>query len=168
MRTWLAVVLLLFGFGGVARAQEPACFAPPKTFDGARPIAAARTLGGEPHPALTLAEPAHLALVEARKLILISPPGKPVGEADKGGLVRLHIAMSGTYRIALGGKAWIDVVAKGRSLESVAHSHGAPCSGIAKQVDFTLAPGDYTIQLTEAQTDTLDMLVTLLSSSSQT
>jgi hypothetical protein len=163
MRAFVAMIVLALGFAGIAKAAEPACFAPPHTFDGARSIAAARTLGGEPNPMLTIAEPARLALVEARRLILVAPPGKPVGDTDKGGLVRLHIAMSGTYRIALGGKAWIDVVQTGKPVESVAHAHGAPCSGIAKQVDFALAPGDYTIQLTEAQVDTLDLLVTKLS-----
>jgi hypothetical protein len=160
MRIRHAMAWMLLGLPGVARAQERACFAPPHTFDGARPIAAARTLGGEPHPTLTLAEPAHVALVEARKLILVSPPGKPVGVDDRGGLVRLHVTLGGTYRLALGGKAWIDVVQKGKSVVSAAHQHGAPCSGIAKQVDFVLEPGDYTVQLTEAQTDALDMLVT--------
>jgi hypothetical protein len=162
MRIWLAAILLILGFSGAAWAQEPACFAPPRTFDGARAVTAARTLGGEPNPALTLGEPAHVALFAARKLILVAPPGKPMGADDKGGLIRLHVAMSGTYRLALGGKAWIDVVQKGKTVESVAHGHGAPCSGIAKQVDFTLAPGDYTIQLTGAQADALDMLVTRL------
>lgn len=172
MRTWRATMLMLLGalgFGGVARAEpesraaEPACFAPPHSFDGARSIRAARTLGGDPNPSVTLTEPAHLALVPARTLILVAPPGRPVADADRGGLVRLHIGLTGTYRVALGGKAWIDLVQAGKAMPSVAHAHGAPCSGIAKQVDFTLAPGDYTIQLTEAPADAIDLRVSNLS-----
>jgi hypothetical protein len=157
----MLAVLMALGFGGIAaRAADPACATPAHGFDGARAIVAARTLGGEPYPTVTLGEPAHVALLAARTLILVAPPGRPVGEADKGGLVRLHIGLSGTYRIALGGKAWVDVVQAGKTIASVAHAHGAPCSGITKQVDFALAPGDYTIQLTEAAADTIDVRVT--------
>ena len=58
--------------------------------------------------------------------------------------------MSGTYRIALGARAWIDVAHGAAPLASIGHAMGERCAGIAKTVDFALAPGVYTIQLSAA------------------
>lgn len=74
---------------------------------------------------------------------------KPVA-GSHGGAFPLEIATAGTYRIALSGKAWIDVVRDGAPLVSTEHQHGPPCSGVAKIVAFRLDPGRYTVQLSEA------------------
>ena len=160
--SWLVAVTI--GWAGVAVAQTPppACSDAPKIWQGARPIEAARNFGAHPHPVLTLGEPADVALVPAEVMILAAPLGKPVAPGDRGGLLRFHIALTGTYRVALGSRAWIDVVQQGRSLPSVTHAHGEPCSGVVKQVDFAFAPGDYVLQLSDAATPHVSVLLSRL------
>lgn len=159
---WMMAVAI--GWAGSAMAQTPpsACPEAPKTWQGARPIDAARTFGANPHPTLTLNEPADVTLVPAATMILATPLGKPIAPDDRGGLLAFHIALGGTYRIALGGKAWIDVAQSGKPLPSAAHAHGEPCSGIAKTVDFALSPGDYVLQLTDSSAPRLSVLLTRL------
>ncbi len=45
---------------------------------------------------------------------------------------------------------------------SVAHSHGPPCTGLGKMVDFPLQPGDYLVQFSESLQPKTEILVTLL------
>lgn len=76
-----------------------------------------------------------------------------------GGVYQFTVATAGTYRVALGAAAWIDVVRDGKSLESVAHTEGPACSGIRKIVDFTLAPGRYVLQLSGAREVPMRVLI---------
>lgn len=150
-------------WAGFAAAQTPpACPDASKVWQGARPVEAARNFGAHPHPDLALGEPADVALVPAEAMTLAAPLGKPVAPGDRGGLLGFHIPLTGTYRVALGGKAWIDVVQQGRPLPSAAHAHGEPCSGVVKQVDFTLVPGDYVLQLSDAATPHVSVLLSRL------
>lgn len=71
-------------------------------------------------------------------------PGKPGGN---GGLAELTIAEAGTYRVALGTGAWIDLVQDGKAVESTAHGHGEACTGIRKVVEFPLTPGRYVLAI---------------------
>jgi hypothetical protein len=158
--TWMMAAMLL-GWAGVARAQAP-CPEPAKVWLGAAEVPAAHSLAGNPNPMLTLGVPAIAALSPAEGLTFAAPLGKPVVPGDKGGLFVFHIGLTGTYRVALGGKAWIDVVQRGKSLPSAAHAHGEPCSGIAKMVDFALTPGDYILQLSDTQAASLPVLLTRL------
>ncbi|MDD3798597.1 MAG: homogentisate 1,2-dioxygenase [Novosphingobium sp.] len=85
-------------------------------------------------------------------------PEKPGGSVSYGGLIEFRIAEAGTYRVALGTAAWIDVLFHGKGLVSKAHGHGPECSGIRKIVDFDLKPGRYTLQISangEPQTTVL-------------
>ena len=87
-------------------------------------------------------------------------PEKPGGSVSKGGLFSVKVAMAGTYFVALGGGAWIDLVDKdGKAAESVAHGHGPDCSTIRKVVDFRLSPGAYTLQVSSYTAEKLDVLV---------
>lgn len=150
-------------WAGVAAAQTPqACPDVAKVWQGARLVEAARNFGARPHPDLALGEPADVALVPAETMILATPLGKPVAPGDRGGLLGFHIPLTGTYRVALGGKAWIDVVQQGRSLPPAAHAHGEPCSGVVKQVDFMLAPGDYVLQLSDGAAPHIAVLLSRL------
>lgn len=74
-------------------------------------------------------------------------PENPGGSVSHGGLVGFAIDRAGTYRIAIGSAAWIDVVQGGTAVVSVAHGHGPACSGIRKMVDFALEPGRYVLQI---------------------
>jgi hypothetical protein len=76
-----------------------------------------------------------------------------------GGVYHVTVATAGTYRVALQNGAWIDLVRDGKSLTSVAHMEGAPCSGIRKIVDFALQPGTYIMQLSGAKTAQTRILI---------
>jgi hypothetical protein len=158
---WMMAAAL--GWASVAQAQAQApCPEPSKVWLGAAELPAAHSLAGNPNPALTLGVPVIATLAPAEGLTFAAPLGKPVAPGDKGGLLVFHIGLTGTYRIALGGKAWIDVVQRGKSLLSAAHAHGEPCSGIAKMVDFALVPGDYILQLSDVQAASVPVLLTRL------
>ncbi len=156
------VMAAMLGWAGVAGARAPTCPAMPSVWQGAHDVAAARSLAGNPNPMLTLDVPVTAALAPAEGLTFAAPLDKPVASGDRGGLLVFHIGLSGTYRFALGGKAWINVVQRGMSLPSAAHAHGKPCSEVAKMVDFTLAPGDYILQLSDTQVASMPVLLTRL------
>lgn len=77
----------------------------------------------------------------------VVPPEKPGKPATHGGLASFTVATPGTYRVALGAGAWVDVVRDGKAVASVAHGHGPACSTIRKMVDFRLTPGRYLLQI---------------------
>lgn len=123
---------------------------------------------GEQTPVSAGVKPGDGATVEVGKAALVSlhpakhleftASGKPPAEAN-GGTLALAIAKAGTYRVALGGGAWIDLVHDGKPVAAKAHAHGPKCSGVAKMVDFTLSPGNYTVQLSRSSADTVALLV---------
>lgn len=85
-------------------------------------------------------------------------PEKPGGSVSHGGLIGVEVVQAGTYRIALGSPAWIDLVGDAGAVESIAHGHGPACTGIRKMVDFALRPGRYVVQISangEPQTSLL-------------
>lgn len=91
-----------------------------------------------------------------------SPPTKAGGPEARGAAIVLDVPPAGTYRVALGGTAWIDLVRDGKPLASTAHAHGDACTGIAKTGDFTLVPGRYTVQLSGAKQPMVKVLVARL------
>lgn len=86
-------------------------------------------------------------------------PSKPGEPASLGGMASFSIARTGTYRVILGTPAWIDVVKGRKAQTSTAHAHGAACSGIAKMVDFKLAPGRYTLQIAGSKATAAPVLI---------
>lgn len=81
---------------------------------------------------------------------------------SQGGLFGFVVARPGRYRVALGAGAWIDVVASGKAVASVAHGHGPDCSPVRKMVDFDLAPGRYLLQVQNSTTPTLALMIARL------
>jgi hypothetical protein len=155
----MAAMLMLAGAAPL-RADPPvaACLVPSHVWDGAEPLTAVRAASGV--PVVRSGAPAMIRLVDAGKIRFAVPLAKPIVAGDKGGLVTLKIAEPGTYRVALQHKAWIDVMRDGQAIASTAHAHGAPCSGIAKSVDFALARGVYVLQLSDTQDETIGVMVT--------
>ena len=96
------------------------------------------------------------SLHPARHLTLRPEPKQAIAN---GGTLTLTIAEAGTYRVAMGGKAWIDVVRGDAAVTSVAHGHGPACTGVTKMVDFILSPGTYTVQLSGSEAGSLALLV---------
>ena len=89
-------------------------------------------------------------------------PEKPGGAVSHGGLLALQIDAAGTYRIALGSPAWIDLVRDGQPVISTAHGHGPDCTGIRKMVDFPLQPGRYLLQVSASGAPAVEVLVVRL------
>jgi hypothetical protein len=97
---------------------------------------------------LTVGETARVSLVHTPAVSYPLRPEKPGASDSYGGLLQLVVPARGTYRLVLGSRAWIDLVAPGGTpVPSAAHSMGPACTGIRKMVDFTLSPGSYVVQL---------------------
>ena len=109
---------------------------------------------------LTLGEAARVTLPGTAAVTYPLHPEKPGTPDSYGGLLQFVITARGTYRIVLGSRAWIDVVtAKGVGVASAAHAMGPACTGIRKMVDFALAPGTYTLQLSGNAETAVSVLV---------
>lgn len=107
---------------------------------------------------VTLGKAALVSLHPTRHLAL-APVATDKAVDGNGGTLALAITEAGTYRIALGGKAWVDLVQQGKAIASVAHTHGPKCSGIRKIVDFKLTPGNYAIQLSGSADEAVAVMV---------
>lgn len=86
-------------------------------------------------------------------------PGRPAAPNTHGGIAGFTVARSGTYRVALGSGMWIDLIRDDRAIASTTHSHGPPCSGVRKIVDFHLEPGRHLLQLSGGTGQSVDVLV---------
>lgn len=139
-----------------ARAQQDgqACAGGPATiptelagWSSRRPITAAREASGLGTATLGIGSAVDATLKSTSEVRYVMRPEKPGGSVSYGGLFAFTVEQAGTYRVALGSGAWIDVL-KGRSaVTSTAHGHGPDCSGIRKMVDFPLTRGRYTLQI---------------------
>lgn len=89
-------------------------------------------------------------------------PEKPGGSASYGGLFNFAVSRAGTYRVALGSGAWIDVLKGKAAVASTAHGHGPDCSGVRKMVDFPLTPGRYTLQVAGSGEPNLALMIVQL------
>ncbi|HZU64996.1 MAG TPA: hypothetical protein VFF98_15025 [Novosphingobium sp.] len=124
------------------------------------PLAAGQAADGA--PLLKPGSAARLSLAPTPQVRYALRPEKPGGSVSYGGLVALEVASAGTYRIALGSAAWLDVIGKGGALPSIAHGHGPDCTGIRKLVDFTLEPGRYLLQISANGTPALTVMALAL------
>jgi hypothetical protein len=111
---------------------------------------------------LTPGEAVTLALLPTPQLRYPVRPAKPGGSVSFGGLASFTVTQAGTWRVALGSGAWVDVVKDGNVMTSIAHGHGPDCSGIRKMVDYSLTPGRYVLQVAANGADSLPLLVTRL------
>lgn len=152
----------------LAQEQPPVCAAPVApagelaAWVNPGDRAAAADMAGLPAATLAIGEAARLKLLPTPAVRYPLRPEKPGGSVSFGGLVRLHVAAPGTYRIALGSGAWIDLVAGDKAAVSTAHGHGPDCSGIRKMVDFPLEAGDYTLQIAANGADSITVLAVKL------
>lgn len=141
-----------------AQGAAPVC--------SATPPPAAQVVAGQTFSqmaALTLGQPTGVALGDTGKVTYLAMPEHAPPPGSKGGLLKFVATVVGTYRIALGTGAWIDVLdAAAKPVVSVAHMHGAACSGVRKIVDFRLAPGTYAVQLSGSGDATTSVTVSRL------
>ncbi len=163
MRHTLAVALLVAAVPAWAQdpANDPSCAnvrvaLPPElsSWSQQSPVAAGITAGGG-----ASIRPGEAVLVSLHPANLLTLQPAPESVTANGGTLTLTIDAPGTYRVALGGKAWVNLVRDGKALASTAHSHGPKCTGVRKMVDFALTPGRYTIQLTGSEAKSVALLV---------
>jgi hypothetical protein len=112
-------------------------------------------------PAILLDRLYRLQLAPQQQVTFGLPPGKkPHRHGAYAGLVRLHIAAGGLYRIAVSKHFWIDVVAAGK-LVATADFTGSPgCSSPHKILLYRLAPGDLLLQLSDWPSPQTELSVT--------
>lgn len=142
---------------GHSQAQEAKCTAPavpPAEFAGwsaGQALAAAVTAEDAKTAILPLGVAREIGLLPVGELKYAVQPVRPDDGAVHGGLVAFDVVQRGTYRLALGSGAWIEVVGGTRARQSVGHGHGPECSGIRKIVDFELSPGRYLLQISASK-----------------
>jgi hypothetical protein len=148
-----------------APADCPATAAPPAEmagWAGRTLLAAADGAKGLSKATLAVGQGIDAALRPTGEVRYVLRPEKPGGSVSHGGLFGFAIAEPGTYRVAIGSGAWIDVLKDGKAVTSSAHGHGPACTGIRKMVDFPLAPGRYVLQIAANGEPTLPLLLTRL------
>lgn len=91
----------------------------------------------------------------------IVQPEKPGGTVSKGGIFAIDVPAAGSYVIALGTAAWIDVLKGDAPQRSTGHGRGPACSTLRKMVTFDLQPGRYVVQISANAEATLPIMVSL-------
>lgn len=170
-------LLLLFALPGLVAAQARPMLAPPPApcptpaaalppdlaaWTPGRSLAAATDRTSLVQAPLAIGKRVEGMLAATDTVRFVHPPAKPGDPLGKGGMFAFTVARGGTYRIALGTAAWIDVVKGARPLASVAHAHGPACTGVRKLVDFALKPGRYVLQIEGSKDAVAPVLVTRL------
>lgn len=167
MRPPLAIVLACSALAlspqaASARQSSASCPAELAGWDKRAPAAAAWGASWLGHARLQPGAGIDATLKPARQVHYVVPLQKAAAEGSFGGMFSFTADRAGTYRIALGGPAWIDVVKDGKSLPTAAHGHGQDCPGIRKMVDFKLTPGRYTLQLSKGASEKVGLMVARL------
>ena len=99
-------------------------------------------------PVISLDKLYRLQLAPQDRVAFAVPPGRKAHrDGAYAGLVRLHIAAAGLYRIALNQPFWVDVVAKGMLVASSDFTGARGCSAPHKIVLYRLATGDLLLQV---------------------
>lgn len=154
---WLLFTLASAAAPQASPAPAPVCTspAPPPPGFGAMarrtPLATGATLVPASAVGVTLSPATGVAYPVA--------PARPSKPGRYGSALPVAITCAGTYRIALGDAAWIDLVRDGKVVASVAHDHGPACSSVRKIVDFTLTPGRYTLQISDSAQRVVAVLI---------
>ncbi len=164
----LAIALLLAAAqANPATAQAP-CAAPgllpPELAGWATPRAlVAATAAGELDTAtLSVGNAIEATLAPTPHVAYPVQPGHAGAATTHGGLFAFTATEAGSYRVALGAAAWIDLVAEGKSVTSTAHAHGPECTVVRKLVDFPLKPGRYILQVSDAADPALTLMIARL------
>lgn len=175
LRLLYGMMLTALMLPAMAHAQEaPAAAEPSKPSCPAKPAALPADLLGWTAPstdrAMTKYYPrAHwlrglntrVSLSPIGGVAYVASPEKPVEASTYGGMMAVNVSKPGRLKVALGQRAWIDLVRgegkdfartgrKAIPVPSVAHGHGPDCSGIAKIVEYDVVPGRYVIQIVNA------------------
>ena len=146
------MIAILLAMAAAVDAPQPVCvrMEPVAGFEGwGRPTGSQLSLGNEVTLALKPAADVDFKPALAR-------PSKP---GAFGGFFPIDVPIAGHYRIALSAGAWADLVSKGDRLKLAGHGHAPACSGIAKIVEYDLQPGRYWLQLSDAKSPNIGVMV---------
>lgn len=111
------------------------------------PLAAAGAVGDVDAAMLTAGAAVEARLRPAADVRYVTSPQKPARAGGHGGLFSFEVSQPGTYRVAMSGGGWVDILNGGRPASTSAHGHGPACSGIRKMIDFPLNRGRYVVQV---------------------
>lgn len=165
----IGIALMTSPSGARAQPEGQACSAGPATlppelagWSSRRPIMAAGEAAGLRAATLAIGSAADATLKSTANVRYVTRPEKPGGSVSYGGLYSFTVDRAGTYRVALGSGAWINVLKGKTAITSTAHGHGPDCSGVRKMVDFPLTPGRYTLQIAGNGEPTLPLMIARL------
>lgn len=165
----LGLVIAAAGTGASAQTSDaPACAvpaAPPpglESWAARTPLTAAADAARLGAATLIPGKAVDATLPRTPDVRYVTRPEKPGGSVSHGGLFALDVTEAGTYRVALGAGAWLDVLDGGKAVVSTNHGHGPDCSGIRKMVDFPLKPGRYVLQIAGNGSPDLPVMVARL------
>jgi hypothetical protein len=91
--------------------------------------------------------------------LALSPEGTMKSDLPHAGMLSLHIPSDGLYKVMVGKRARIDVVADGKIVPSTAYGENFPCISMKKFVAFSLVAGDVTLELSSVTSPYIDVLV---------
>ena len=159
-------ILLLLQAAPAAVPHDPADQPPGRCAALVMPLgySAATTVTAVPGgaPPLPLGIAVKATLLPAAAVSLAVSVDRPTQVGSSAGVFGFTVATAGRYRVALGSRAWVDIVAADKALPSIANGHGGPCSGISKYVEFDLKPGSYRLQLVGSTSPTIGVRITPL------
>jgi hypothetical protein len=140
-------------------AKDTALTAELKPWTTRTPVKAAASNGDIKAANLKVGQAYAATLAATPDVKYAATPEKPGGSVSKGGMFGLTVKEAGTYGVALGAGAWVDVLKDGKPLQSGAFGHGPECSTIRKIVNFDLTPGEYVVQISANADAELAMMV---------
>ena len=161
-KIYLAGVLMISGLPGesfaeVAPAPAPVC----STINASLPeeLVEWRSPTKETGSSVAIGKKATISLRPVENVLYEIAPEKPGKEGTFGGSAAFDVSIEGTYRIALGAAAWIDVIEDGKTVASITHGHGPECSSIRKIVAFPFKPGRHILQFSGSSNAEIAVLV---------
>lgn len=112
-------------------------------------------------PVISLDKLYRLQLAPQGRVAFVLPPArKPRVDGPYAGLVRVHIAAGGLYRVAVSQPFWVDVVAKGKVISSSDFTGAHGCSSPHKVVLYRLEAGDHLLQVSGWASGQAELAVT--------
>lgn len=94
------------------------------------------------------------------KITYLAPPRKPDGLKNHGGLFQFSVDREGSYAVALGASAKIDLLKDKVTIAPTSRVDGPSCSTIRRVMDFKLTPGTYVLQVSAYADDRLALMIT--------
>jgi hypothetical protein len=89
------------------------------------------------------------------------PARRPQSENPTAGLLFFRTSRTGLYRVSLSSRHWIDVLDRGKSIDSQSHQGRGGCEALRQSVEFELpAHRELVLQLSGDGAATVDVVVT--------